>query len=149
MNRRYQRHGQSFGYLWLGGAKSGQFDKIYYDESTGKLVIIEAKGGGSPLGGKMVTHKANGQKINTPQKFQQGTKEYRDALIWNYKEQFKLAKKAVEKNEPGAISQVELDALEKTIDALERPDLEIDYYLVRQKVNTDGSLGDISVSKFD
>ena len=101
MNRRYQRHGQSFGYLW-GGAKSGQFDKIYYDESTGKLVIIEAKGGGS-LGGKMVTHKANGQRSILPKEFQQGTKEYRDALIWNYKEQFKLAK-GRGKNEPGAIS---------------------------------------------
>ena len=74
----------------MGGAKSGQFDKIYYDESTGKLIIIEAKGRGSELGGRNVTVDKDGKGLNKEEigSYQQGTKEYMESVIWNYKKTY-------------------------------------------------------------
>lgn len=132
----------------MGGAKSGQFDKIYYDESTGKLIIIEAKGGGSELGGRNVTVDKDGKGLNKEEigSYQQGTKEYMESVIWNYKKTYlELKNKPNKTPEEKAI----FDNLEDTIDAFNSNKLTIEYYEVRQKIKDDGSLGNVKVTEFD
>lgn len=52
--------------------KQRQFDKVFRDEDSGRIIIIEAKGGSSPLGS------ANGN--------QQGTDKYFEELVDYLKE---------------------------------------------------------------
>lgn len=54
--------------------KTGQFDRIYINDSTGEIIFVEAKGGGSTLGARTT---ANGEVA------QQGTREYMNDIIAN------------------------------------------------------------------
>ena len=64
----------------LGGGKQGEFDRIYEDPSTGKIIIAEAKGGKSPLGSR---------KVSGGKRAQQGTPQYRDDIIKNMRDRAK------------------------------------------------------------
>ncbi|WP_233243743.1 hypothetical protein [Bacterioplanes sanyensis] len=64
----------------MGNGKQGEFDMAFWDDD-GNLVIVEAKGGNSRLGSRQIKHDDN----LSGKRAQQGTKEYMDDIIANYR----------------------------------------------------------------
>ena len=57
-----------------GNGKQGEFDQIYIDNDTGRLIIVEAKGGNATWGARI---DLKGQRA------EQGSKSYMDKVIQN------------------------------------------------------------------
>ena len=98
--------------------KQRQFDKVFRDEDSGRIIIIEAKGGSSPLGA------ANGN--------QQGTDKYFDELLEYLREDKNVSKELID----------EIKAASSPLGA------GVDYLLVKQKFNDAGDLLPTEVQKF-
>jgi hypothetical protein len=104
---------------------SGVPDLMFEDPATGRLVIIEAKGGDSGL----VTRRS----VDGDQRVQQGTVEYLESL----------AKSMQRSSDPEIRRQGELLEVQLKLD-------EVDYYLVQQTYErSDGTLEVPTVSRFD
>jgi hypothetical protein len=109
-------------------SRSGEFDQIWKVEGTDKYVIIEAKGGSSPLGTRDVDIRGDIQKA------QQGTREYFDDIV-----------KVMENTDNPYIVDL-ANQLQAAMD-----NGSVDYLVVRQEINTKGeehTLGNIIVSRF-
>jgi len=115
-----------------GNGQQGQFDGIYtyFKDGEERLLIIEAKGGNSSLGGRRA---ADGRYV------QQGTSEYRESIIENMQ-------KSVDK----ADVYEDVADLDLTLDKLDEFTGKVDYQLVQQKLDPQsGSLLPTLISKFD
>ncbi|AZQ65478.1 hypothetical protein EI427_25035 [Flammeovirga pectinis] len=109
----------------MGGGKTGQFDRIYYNEGTGEVVLVECKGGSAGLGQRNLGKVA--EDDNKIQVAQQGTEQYRDDLLSKIPEKSDLSNK---------IKEALLDE-------------NLNYILFKQKLKDDGSLGDLLIKNFE
>nr|WP_282435330.1 RHS repeat-associated core domain-containing protein [Pseudoalteromonas arctica] len=123
-----------------GEGKQGQFDLIYYNEKTGEVITVEAKGGGSILGSRKGL---DGRQV------QQGTPEYRDSIIENMKKQIEKAEDDDRYGNDEAFTE-QVDDLAETLDKLEKAkkDERISSKKVSQKLHKDGSLAKTKTSDF-
>ncbi len=104
------------------GKGSRTLDKVYIDETTGQVKVVEAKGGSSDVGSKNV---ADGKRA------EQGTREYLDKT---------LAEMKAKGGEDAKIADKIQTALDKG---------KLEYYKVSQKVDADGNLQPVEIKKFD
>ncbi len=117
-----------------GNGNQGEFDQIYIDKDSGRLIIVEAKGGNATWGSKQ----ANGKQV------QQGSREYMESVIDNYKKKLDDAD-----NDKISISATEHADLANTVQAFKDAGKNIDYYGIKQKATDAGVSSDISIFKFD
>jgi len=125
------------GYIKLvctfGNGKQGQFDRVYAKKDTQgniiKIIVVECKGGTSPLG-------CRGQN-------QQGSKEYLESIIL-----YMINKK----NTSGASQDFKntADLLKDFYDDIDLniPNKKLEYYMVRQPFEDDGTIDNTQISKF-
>jgi hypothetical protein len=106
---------------------AGVPDLIFEDPATGRLVVVEAKGGESPLGSRL---SADGTRL-----VQQGTPEYLESLA--------LAMQRSTDEETRKLG-FKLEAA-----LSDRTSPQVEYYVVRQPFHDDGSLGAPTVAKFN
>ena len=142
MKRQYPDFEQIPSDLFWNDAKQGQFDIVYYNASTGEIMIVEAKGGGSTRGGRI---DKNGDYA------EQGTKEYRESILANMDDSIKRYKKNCQKKGVKT-DTVQLEALRSTIKKIKMStkNKNITNIQVSQKINKDGSLKDsASVDYFE
>ncbi|MGI2169984.1 hypothetical protein ACROAE_07270 [Shewanella sp. MF05960] len=123
-----------------GEGKQGQFDLIYYNEKTGQIITVEAKGGGSTLGSRKGL---DGRQV------QQGTPEYRDSIIKNMRKKTQDALDDDRYGNDKAFTK-QVDDLAETVDKLEdaKKDELISSKKVSQKLHKDGSLAKTKTSDF-
>ena len=101
--------------------RQGEFDRVF-QKADGTVIVVEAKGGNSLLGGREV---AGGYA-------QQGTTQYRDGII----------QKMVASPNP------DVSATGTKIRNARR-DVKLEYWEVRQGFDTNGNLVDITVKRFN
>lgn len=109
----------------LDGQGSGLPDVVFRNRETGKLLIIEAKGGGSQLG----TRLSSDQRTRV----EQGTRAYLESLA---KTMLKSSSKKTQ------------DLGQELLNQLAKPD-GVDYRLVKQKFDTEGNPQAPDVGQFD
>ncbi len=111
----------------MGNGKQGEFDMVFWDDD-GNLVIVEAKGCNSRLGSRQIKY----DDSLSGKRAQQGTKEYMDDIIANYRAKLGTDHEVV-----------------KELMLLQDAD-QLRYMSVRQPLNPDGSLSNnYVVSEFD
>jgi hypothetical protein len=109
----------------LDGQGAGLPDVVYRDKETGRLLVIEAKGGGSQLG----TRLSSDQRIRV----EQGTRAYLESLARTMMK---------------STSQKTRDLGAELMGQLARPD-GVDYRLVKQRFDADGKPQAPEVGHFD
>lgn len=126
-----------YNHLYTGSGRD-TLDKVYIDPNTDKIIIVECKGGASPLGSRLEKSNPSGNR----ERYEQGTRGYLESLLHDMRGK--------------AVSDPQMMKVVRTIeDALDEGDVE--YLLVRQPIkNTKGADGvvapnliDIRVYRFD
>lgn len=119
-------------------AKQGQFDCIFWNGNTNNphVILVEAKGGSGPTGSRNIefVEQYRGKRAA------QGTTIYRNDIIANMQD-------AIDNNNVPANLINEIESTLNNINLAQR-EKNLDYLLIRQEIDTDGTLGKISVNKF-
>ncbi len=118
-----------------GAGKNGQFDQIYLDPVSNRLIIVEAKGGSSDWGSRIDLEDTRAQ---------QGSGSYMESVIANYQQKLKDVD-----DEKIKLSDSDYEALSSTVEAFNRFEGRIDYIGVKQKAGDSGILPSVETYRFD
>ena len=107
-------------------SKPGDFDMVYEVEEPppGEIIIVEAKGGSSPLGSRKLGNMA----------YQQGTTEYTAAIIGE-----------MSKQEQGTTEKIAANHIKSAI----KDDIPIRYIHTQAEISSDGKVSKIKAKEFD
>lgn len=122
----------------IGRGKNHEFDQIYQSRD-GSILIVEAKGGGSPFGAK---------RDSLGQLVQQGTPEYTQVTIHGMFERVRKYRESPDYNTDPHFTQ-EVDDLTTTLIRIGSTDpRKIDYIGIRQNIKSNGDIKSTSEVKF-
>ncbi|EGQ8015538.1 RHS domain-containing protein [Vibrio sp. B511a] len=110
--------------LATSGSKPGDFDMVYLSDDPEEIIIVEAKGGSSPLGSRKIGNMA----------YQQGTTEYTAAIIGE-----------MSKQEQGTTEKIAANHIKSAI----KDDIPIRYIHTQAEISSDGKVSKIKAKEFD
>ncbi|EGQ9761293.1 hypothetical protein FWP46_02240 [Vibrio alginolyticus] len=105
-------------------SKPGDFDMVYLSDDPEEIIIVEAKGGSSPLGSRKIGNMA----------YQQGTTEYTAAIIGE-----------MSKQEQGTTEKIAANHIKSAI----KDDIPIRYIHTQAEISSDGKVSKIKAKEFD
>ncbi|TOO62963.1 type IV secretion protein Rhs, partial [Vibrio parahaemolyticus] len=110
--------------LATSGSKPGDFDMVYLSDDPEEIIIVEAKGGSSPLGSRKIGNEA----------YQQGTSKYAAEIV-----------KLMSEQKAGTTERAAADEIISAV----QDDIPVRYLHTQAKIDASGDVSKVSVKEFD